>query len=218
MHNTSTYSPTATTFDKAHIATKLCAHAADAVERGDADMALQHVETAIRTLTAIADDYDIPWIEVLPSRRCEYCGRDAVEHRTLNGLVICNICERDHILTKSAHEAASRVVVTPAAPPENEPKTGRLNREKALDLARDAVADRQQRHGSPTVTFARIASTWTTLLGVEIKAVDVAICLAALKLVRATADPQHADNWVDLAGYGACGAEVAGATHKKEVA
>ncbi|QXN72463.1 hypothetical protein RCTHUNDERBIRD_54 [Rhodobacter phage RcThunderbird] len=30
-----------------------------------------------------------------------------------------------------------------------------------------------------------------------------------MKLVRATNSPAHVDNWADLAGYAACGAELA---------
>ena len=201
MH-TNVYSPTATTFDKAHIATCRCVRATEAIEHGDADLAIQHTEAAIVALVGVVADYDITQIEVLPSRRCDDCGRDAIEFRILDGRVVCNLCER-------ALDDDRNVL---------EHETDRLSREQVLEIARAVITDRRTRHGSPTVTFARIAHLWGALLCVEVRPEDVAICLAALKLIRASVEPKHGDNWIDLAGYGACGAEVAGAVHKKEVA
>ena len=34
--------------------------------------------------------------------------------------------------------------------------------------------------------------------------------LVDLKTVRAWGNPAHDDNWVDIAGYAACGGEIAG--------
>jgi hypothetical protein len=44
---------------------------------------------------------------------------------------------------------------------------------------------------------------------VAIDATSVAIMCADLKLARFEHQPDHADSWVDLAGYAACGAEIA---------
>ena len=38
----------------------------------------------------------------------------------------------------------------------------------------------------------------------------MAIMMALLKIARISKNPQHMDNWVDLAGYAACGGEIAG--------
>lgn len=35
--------------------------------------------------------------------------------------------------------------------------------------------------------------------------------LVDLKVTRAWGNPSHGDNWVDIAGYAACGGELAGA-------
>ena len=35
--------------------------------------------------------------------------------------------------------------------------------------------------------------------------------MALLKIARVKYNPRHADSWVDIAGYAACGAECAGA-------
>jgi hypothetical protein len=42
----------------------------------------------------------------------------------------------------------------------------------------------------------------------KLTAVDVAMMLIDVKLARLENDPAHADSWIDVAGYAACGAEV----------
>jgi hypothetical protein len=83
-------------------------------------------------------------------------------------------------------------------------------RQQSLDAAARAVLqDRNKTYGGPEDSFATTAAFWSTFLGVEIKATDVAPMLALLKLARLSANPTHQDSYVDLAGYAACGAEVA---------
>lgn len=85
-----------------------------------------------------------------------------------------------------------------------------MNRKECLDAAAEAVLkNRQELYGKPEDGFAGIAAIWSVLLGRKVASYEVALCLAALKMVRATNSPQHADNWADLAGYAACGAELA---------
>ena len=85
-----------------------------------------------------------------------------------------------------------------------------MDRRQCLDAAAEAVLkNRQNLYGTPEDGFAGIAAIWSVLLGRKVASYEVALCLAALKLVRATNSPQHADNWADLAGYAACGAELA---------
>lgn len=84
-------------------------------------------------------------------------------------------------------------------------------RAQVLDRAREAVTtDRAATHGAPEDSFAAIARVWSARLGLALTPAQVCILLADLKGCRAWANPGHADNWVDLAGYAACGAEVAG--------
>lgn len=86
-----------------------------------------------------------------------------------------------------------------------------MNRKQILDAAAEAVLrDRATTHGPPEQTFAAIARVWSARLGVPIRPDQVAILLADLKTCRAWSNPGHADNWVDLAGYAACGGELAG--------
>lgn len=91
-------------------------------------------------------------------------------------------------------------------------KAERLTRAAVLDVARQAVTvDRAATHGAIEDNFARIAALWSVRLGLSVSADQVAILLIDLKTVRAWGNPGHADNWVDIAGYAACGGEVSGA-------
>lgn len=85
-----------------------------------------------------------------------------------------------------------------------------MNRAETLDAARVAVLqDRAATHGDAERTFGSIAALWSVHLGVAVTAADVALMMVLLKCARASTNPRHADNWVDICGYGACGAEIA---------
>ena len=86
-----------------------------------------------------------------------------------------------------------------------------MNREECLNQAKECVTkDRQNTYGSPENNFKRIAKLWDAYLDLpyKITAVDVAVMLALLKVARIGSGNSHADNWVDLAGYAACGCEL----------
>lgn len=86
-----------------------------------------------------------------------------------------------------------------------------MTRAATLDAAKAAVtADRQATHGGPEDTFGLIARLWSARLGVDLRPDQVAVMLIDLKTARAWGNPGHADNWIDMAGYAACGAELAG--------
>ena len=55
----------------------------------------------------------------------------------------------------------------------------------------------------------RIASLWSVVLGQDVTPEQVALCMTCLKVARLMETPAHEDSWVDIAGYGACGAEIA---------
>jgi hypothetical protein len=38
---------------------------------------------------------------------------------------------------------------------------------------------------------------------------QVALCSIDVKIARAAVNPKQADTWIDIAGYAACGAEIA---------
>lgn len=84
-----------------------------------------------------------------------------------------------------------------------------MNRKAILDAALAAVTgDREETHGRPDDTFTRIAMLWEAYLDRTIDRYDVALMMALLKIARAKGNPKHADNWIDLAGYAGCGAEL----------
>lgn len=88
-----------------------------------------------------------------------------------------------------------------------------MNRAEILDTARQAVMiDRAATHGDAENTFAAIAALWSARLRQQITPAQVAIMLVDLKTARAWGNPCHGDNWVDMAGYAACGGELATVT------
>ena len=88
-------------------------------------------------------------------------------------------------------------------------------REVILETAKTCVLDdRNNRYGPPSQDFTRTADLWSalgfTFEGAPVKAHHVAMAMASLKLSRLAWSPLHVDNWIDLAGYAACGYECAG--------
>lgn len=84
-------------------------------------------------------------------------------------------------------------------------------REKILAEAKKNVCgQREQDYGSPEDSFGMIAELWTAYAGYSFNSYDVAVMMALLKVARLSNSPNHMDSWVDLAGYAACGGEIAG--------
>ena len=84
-----------------------------------------------------------------------------------------------------------------------------MKREEILDAAKRCVCgDREQDYGSPESNFGRIAEFWSDYLGYPIVDKDVAAMLALLKIARIASGHAKEDNWIDLAGYAACGGEL----------
>ena len=85
-----------------------------------------------------------------------------------------------------------------------------MNREEILDAAVQAVTvDRAATYGGAEKSFGVIAAYWSAHIDVNVTATDVAVMMGLLKIARIKSSPAHADNWVDLAGYAACGGELA---------
>lgn len=94
-------------------------------------------------------------------------------------------------------------------------------RETILEQARACVCtDREGSYGSPEDNFKAIASMWNSYLYAKglitndtsewkgITPGDVAAMMALLKIARISTGRSKADNWIDLAGYAACGGEL----------
>lgn len=92
-----------------------------------------------------------------------------------------------------------------------------MNREECLDGAKACVLkDRDDQYGAPEDSFGTISKMWASYLNAKfsggpstIEPADVAAMLALLKIARIARSPTKTDNWMDLAGYAACGAECA---------
>lgn len=93
-----------------------------------------------------------------------------------------------------------------------------MKREEILAEAQRCVCgDREQDYGSPENNFDTVARMWAAYLyampkdanGYRIlEPKDVASMLALLKIARIATGHAKTDNWVDLAGYAACGGEI----------
>jgi hypothetical protein len=72
-----------------------------------------------------------------------------------------------------------------------------------LEEANSLVSgDRQSNYGHPLDDFSRTAKMWSAILGVEISAEQVGLCMVAVKISRQVNKPKR-DNLVDAAGYSA---------------
>lgn len=99
-------------------------------------------------------------------------------------------------------------------------KAAKPTRASILDEAKRCVCgQREQDYGSPENNFRLIASMWEPYIrqrcagknsDVSIGPEDVAILMALLKIARICSGTGTADSFVDLAGYAACGGEIAG--------
>ena len=89
-----------------------------------------------------------------------------------------------------------------------------MNRANCLKKADECVnGKREQDYGSPESNFLKIADLWSAYYGVPFSANDVAMMMALLKIARISTGTATEDSFVDLAGYAACGCEIA--TEKK---
>lgn len=99
-----------------------------------------------------------------------------------------------------------------------------MTRQLILEEAIKCVTkDRNATHGEPENNFEIIANLWQHYLyqsglyksykdegGTRIlNSVDVSVMMILMKLSRVITSPQHLDHWIDIAGYAACGGEIA---------
>lgn len=108
-----------------------------------------------------------------------------------------------------------------------------IGKREILEEAISVVAGRGKSYGRPEDNFNRIARLWSTHLvnrygqpvdGVihpypyglpDLDAQDVAMMMSLMKIARLQNDTGHHDSWVDLAGYAACGGELAHAQDER---
>lgn len=93
------------------------------------------------------------------------------------------------------------------------PKPEPWTRKRVLSKAEKCVCgQREHEYGVPEDSFEMIGKLWTVYLdyATKIDAHDVAAMMVLLKIARIAKSPDHMDSWVDIAGYAACGGEIAG--------
>ena len=141
---------------------------------------------------------------------CKHDGTDPWETPCVSCGAAVSIVER---WLKSHQDAAKD-----HAPDQPTPSVA-VGRGDILDKARTCVCqDRNREYGEPEDGFKLIAALWEPVIrescvspgaDVSVKPDTVALLMALLKIARATQNLGHLDNWVDLAGYAACGGEIA---------
>ena len=127
----------------------------------------------------------------------------------------------DRIVPRVVRDQLRMAGVTPHTDraKENEPVT----KKSVLEAAIQTVADRGVPYGGVEDNFNRIARLWNAHLSnsfanalendvvaiiPQLQTADVAMMMALMKIARLQANPSHADSWIDVAGYAACGGEI----------
>ncbi|MGI6096477.1 MAG: DUF6378 domain-containing protein [Lachnospiraceae bacterium] len=105
-----------------------------------------------------------------------------------------------------------------AVPLDGPDAVAKSERERILNEAKRCVCgDRDQQYGSPENSFKVIAELWTPYLkekcvshGADVCVLpeDVAAMMVLFKMARVATGQTKADNWIDAAGYAACGGEI----------
>ena len=91
-------------------------------------------------------------------------------------------------------------------------------RANILDAAKACVCGkREDDYGTPEDNFGVIAKLWTAYTGAKIEPQDVAAMMILLKIGRISSGSLSRDNWIDVAGYAACGGEILENKCRKEV-
>ena len=85
-----------------------------------------------------------------------------------------------------------------------------MKRKEILSKAEQCVnGQREQDYGTPEQNFQIIADLWSAYKGISFTPVDVAMMMSLLKIARIKSGGGTGDSFVDLAGYAACGGELA---------
>lgn len=95
-----------------------------------------------------------------------------------------------------------------------------MTRAELLEAAKKCVCgERERDYGTPENNFNAIASLWGAYLYAAnpmldpdiflVRPKDVAMMMALLKIARIAAGTETTDSFIDLAGYAACGGEIA---------
>lgn len=84
-----------------------------------------------------------------------------------------------------------------------------VNRKEILETALElTTGDRNKSYGDPYINLQRTANIWKEILGCEVNASQVALCMVGIKMARLVETPNHLDSFVDGAAYMAIAGEV----------
>lgn len=109
---------------------------------------------------------------------------------------------------RTAVTHANRVSDETLADPDPRP----VSRDRLLEQAARIISgERAETYGSAKESFERIGQLWSAVLGQPVSGTDVARLMILMKVSRLQHHEDHADSWLDIAGYAALGAEIAGA-------
>ena len=93
-----------------------------------------------------------------------------------------------------------------------------MTRKELLDKTAEIVCkDRDSQYGKPENNFGVIAKLWSVYIGAPVSAKDVAMMMALLKIARIKSGKHKDDNYIDLAGYAACGCEIGEESEGRDV-
>lgn len=84
-----------------------------------------------------------------------------------------------------------------------------------MSTSEPILVERGKQWGDPVYTHERIARVWSGILNFHVTAHDVALCMVALKLVRASVNPAEPDSYTDAKGYSDIAMMIAIPTHPK---
>jgi hypothetical protein len=87
---------------------------------------------------------------------------------------------------------------------------------ECLRLANEAVEDRRQIYGQPENNLTRMADLASPLVGLQVTPIEAVLICIAQKMSRLVESPTHEDTWVDIAGWAACGYEIAKRMEQEE--
>jgi hypothetical protein len=84
-----------------------------------------------------------------------------------------------------------------------------MKRQQTLDAASVLInRNRAATYGDAFAMHSQIGIMWGAILKCSIQPYQVALLMAALKLARASYNPRHEDNLIDLCGYAALAGEL----------
>ena len=141
---------------------------------------------------------------------CEYC-----KYETVSGLEEpCSSCKHAYNIGSKEYEYGKEKF---------EPKAEQQNGEDLKTIRRQILekaiscvcGQRIQDYGKPEDNFQVIADLWTAYTGHEFTSLDVTIMMALMKIGRIRTGTATEDSFADLAGYAACGAEIAARKEKE---